>query len=284
MLTLLVMCTLTAAPQPLLTVSRRSGVGAPAATALAKQVSEKLIGVPLTLPLADSTNCRGKKLCLLAEARKAGATVLVTLEVSRVLDEGSLRVEALSLDEDGKSLGEVLVEGPFDGLVTQAAPRLSGPLSDSLRAALGLVPPPAPPARVDVPLVEAAAPSSVAPTAVQAAPASLSAGRIAGLTVAGAGVAALLASAAFGISAATLSSNSRALCPPEQGACSEPAAFRDYTNAARAQNASIVLAISGGAAALVGTLLFFGDPGGAKPSVALMPVEGGVFGAVGAAW
>jgi hypothetical protein len=292
MLTLALLYSLAAStPQTLVTVSRRSGVSAPKAMDLARQVAAQLEGVPQTLPLGDSTACKGKRLCLMTEARKLGATVLVTVEITRVLDDGSLRVEALSLDEDGKRLEQVLVEGPFEGLLEKATPSVRKELAAAVRATLGLV-------VVEVPLVEASPPPppSVLPVAspvleapsltAPAQPAALSGGRIAGLAIAGGGAAALLVAGAFGVSAATQAANSRVLCPRDLGPCGDPIALRDYTNAVRAQNASVALSVVGGAALAVGALVFFIDPGAkvSGASAVVVPVQGGAMGQLSFAW
>jgi uncharacterized protein YjeT (DUF2065 family) len=291
MLTLALMYSLAASPpQTLVTLSRRSGVAAPRALALARQVAEQLTGVPQTLPLGDSTPCKGKRLCLLTEARTLGATVLVTVEITRVLDDGSLRVEALSLDDDGRALGEVLVEGPFEGLLLKATPRLSKELAAAIRATLGVV---------EVPLVEAvplpapalapiAVSAPVEPVTVVAAPSpsGLRGGQIVGLSMAAAGGAALLAAGALGVQALVLASNSRTLCPRDLGPCGDPLALKDYGNAVRAQNASVALSVAGGAAVAVGALVFFLDPGARESGTmaAVIPVQGGALGQVQFAW
>lgn len=270
--------TLTAAPTPLVALSRRGGVSAPKALALAQQVSDALVGVPLTRPLEDLTSCKSKKVCLLTSARKAGATVLVTIEVSSVLDDGSLRVEAWSIDDDGARVGEVLVEGPLTLLVTKATPSLAGTFSDSVRATLGLIPPPPPRVEPKVtapPVVTPPAPPVVTLPAPVPEPVSspfFTTGRLVGVGIAGAGAAALLVASVLGGLALDASSKSKALCAPATP-CSDLSAFTEYLRAARSQNAAVALTVSGAAALAVGAIVFFVNPGASPVTVA--PAPGG---------
>ncbi len=268
--------TLTAAPTPLIALSRRGGVSAPKALAIAQQVSDALVGVPLTRPLEDLTSCKSKKVCLLTSARKAGATVLVTIELSSVLDDGSLRVEAWSIDDDGARVGEVLVEGPLALLVTKATPSLAGTFSDSVRATLGLIPPPPPRVEPKVtapPVVTPPPPLVLTPPAPEPVPSPFfTTGRLVGVGIAGAGAAALLVASVLGGLALDASSKSKARCAPA-APCSDLSAFTEYLRAARSQNAAVALTVSGAAALAVGAIVFFVNPG-ASP-VTLTPAPGG---------
>lgn len=268
--------TLTAAPTPLVALSRRGGVSAPKAMAVVQQVSDALVGVPLTKPLEDFTSCKSKKVCLLTSARKAGATVLVTVEVSSVLDDGSLRVEAWSIDDDGAQVGEVLVEGPLAMLVTKATPSLAGTFSDALRATLGLEPPPPPVAepRVTPPPVVTLTPTPLEPPPAvsSSAPSFFTTGRLVGVAVAGTGAAALLVSSVLGGLALDASSKSKARCAPAMP-CSDLSAFTEYLRAARSQNAAVALSVSGAAALALGAIIFFVNPG--TTPVTLTPAPGG---------
>lgn len=286
--------TLTAAPTPLVALSRRGGVSAPKALALATQVSQALVGVPLTKPLADFTSCKSKKVCLLTSARNAGATVLVTVEVSSVLDDGSLRVEAWSIDDDGARVGEVLVEGPLSLLVTKATPALSGTFSEALRATLGLTPPPPPRSepRPSSPPVVTVTPAPVVkepptqPVASVTAPAPESTffttGRLVGVGIAAAGAAALLVASVLGGLALDASTKSQARCAPAMP-CSDVSAFTEYLRAARAQNAAVALTVSGAAALALGAIVFLVNPG-ETPAVTFLPTPGGAVAGFATSW
>ncbi|MBL8939119.1 MAG: hypothetical protein JNM69_31440 [Archangium sp.] len=269
--------TLAAGPSPLVALSRRGGVSAPKAMSLAQQVSDTLVGVPLTRPLEDFTSCRSKKVCLLTSARKAGATVLISIEVSSVLDDGSLRVEAWSIDDDGARIGEVLVEGALATLVAKAAPSLSGTFSAAVRTTLGLTPPPAPGVEPQVtapPVVKVPqpAPRPVLVTTPTPAQPFFTTGRLVGGSVAAAGTAALLVASVLGGLALDASSKSQARCAPATP-CSDLSAFTEYLRAARSQNAAVALTVSGVAALALGAIVFVVNPGAGPVTVS--PASGG---------
>lgn len=277
-----------AAPQAWVVLSRRTGITGPKGLAAATEVSSKLKGVPVPATVDDLTSCKAKRVCLIEAARKKQVAVLVTVEVGAVLDDATLRVEGLSVDEDGKSLGTVEADGPLAGLVAKAEPKLSGDFSTTLRTTLGLVPPPQPkvePPPVVAPLVTAPPPQEPPPApTVTPAPAvtaeakpGFGAGRIAGLVVGGAGVAALAVSGVFLAQASSGAGQVKALCPEAQ--CSKPEAFTAYNQAAQAQNLGVVLSVAGGVALAAGAVVFLVNPGATAPaaSAVVVPVQGGVM-------
>lgn len=288
-----------ASPQAGVMLSLRSGVTAPMALQAAKDVGAQLehAGVPIA-GVDDGTSCRGKKVCLLARARKKAWAVVVNVEVGAVLGDGTLRVEALSVDEDGRSLALVDVDGPPAELVEKARPQLEDPLAREVKTTLGIAPAPVaetPPPVEETPtaapepekVVEAPPPvEETSETSIAEEPVerpSFTGARIAGLSVAGAGVAALVTSAVFFGQAGSAGSQVTSLCPAGQQ-CNNPEAFTAYEKSAGAQNTAAVLAGIGGAAVAAGLVVFFLNPGGShEPSTAaaLVPVPGGVVGTVG---
>jgi hypothetical protein len=86
--------------------TRRSGVSKKESAALVQLVADELVkgGVRAAVVEAAS-NCQGKRQCLSAVGQKLGVAVLVTVETASVLDEVTVRVESISVDEDGKRLG-----------------------------------------------------------------------------------------------------------------------------------------------------------------------------------
>jgi hypothetical protein len=288
-LSALVSTTHAAAPQAWVVLSRRTGITGPKALAAAADVSSKLKGVPVPATVDDLTSCKAKRVCLIEAARKKQVAVLVTVEVGAVLDDATLRVEGLSIDEDGKSLGTVEADGPLAGLVAKAEPKLSGEFSTTLRSTLGLVPPPQPKVEptpvVVAPLVTAPPPQEPTPaSAVTVAPAvtaeakpGFGAGRIAGLVVGGAGVAALAVGGVFLAQASSGAAQVKALCPEAQ--CSKPEAFTTYNQAAQSQNLGVALSVAGGVALVAGAVVFLVNPGATAPaaSAVVVPVQGGVM-------
>lgn len=275
-----------ATPQAWVVLSRRTGITSPKAMAAAADVASKLKGVPMAAAVEDLTTCKAKRVCLVEAARKKQAAVLVTVEVGAVLDDATLRVEGLSIDEDGKSLGVVDADGALAALVTKAEPKLSGEFSTTLRNTLGLTPPPQPKVEPPpvVPMVTAPPPETkpevapvVTPVVVAEAKPFFTPGRIAGVAVAGAGAAALVVGGVFGAQASAGAAKVKMLCPDAQ--CTNPEAFTTYNQAAQSQNLGVALSVAGGVALVAGAVVFLINPGGDAPaaSAVVVPVQGGVM-------
>lgn len=280
-----------AAPQAWVVLSRRAGITSPKAMAAATEVASKLKGVPMAAAVEDLTSCKAKRVCLVEAARKKQAAVLVTVEVGSVLDEATLRVEGLSIDEDGKSLGIVEADGTLPTLVTKAEPKLAGDFSTTLRTTLGLTPPPQPKVEPPpvVPMVtapppepkkqpEVTPPPVETPVVVAEAKPFFTPGRIAGVAVAGAGAAALVVGGVFGAQASAGAAKVKMLCPDAQ--CTNPEAFTTYNQAAQSQNLGVALSVAGGVALAAGAVVFLINPGGDAPpaaSAVIVPVQGGVM-------
>lgn len=284
-----------ATPQAWVVLSRRAGITSPKAMATATEVASKLKGVPMAAAVEDLTSCKAKRVCLVEAARKKQAAVLVAVEVGSVLDEATLRVEGLSIDEDGKSLGVVEADGALATLVGKAEPKLAGDFATTLRTTLGLTPPPQPKVEPPpvVPMVTAPAPEpkkqpEVTPPPVETTPVEttpvvvaearpfFTPGRIAGVAVAGAGAAALVVGGVFGAQASAGAAKVKMLCPDAQ--CTNPEAFTTYNQAAQSQNLGVALSVAGGVALAAGAVVFLINPGGEAPaaSAVVVPVQGGV--------
>lgn len=137
MLTLLIASITASSPDAWVVLSRKAGVNGVKALDAAEAVA-KTLDVPTRIPVQDVTVCKGKRACLLEMARKNQVEVLIAVEVAKVLDQGVLHVEAISVEEDGASLGTVDAEGKVDALVKTATPQLKGDLLKRVRLALGL--------------------------------------------------------------------------------------------------------------------------------------------------
>lgn len=279
-----------ATPQAWVVLSRRAGITSPKAMATATEVASKLKGVPMAAAVEDLTSCKAKRVCLVEAARKKQAAVLVAVEVGSVLDEATLRIEGLSIDEDGKSLGVVEADGALATLVAKAEPKLAGDFATTLRTTLGLTPPPQPKAEpppvvpmVTVPPPEPKKQPEVTPPPVETTPVVVAEakpfftpGRIAGVAVAGAGAAALVVGGVFGAQASAGAAKVKMLCPDAQ--CTNPEAFTTYNQAAQSQNLGVALSVAGGVALAAGAVVFLINPGGEAPaaSAVVVPVQGGV--------
>jgi hypothetical protein len=286
-----------AAPQAWVVLSRKSGVATPRAMEITAEVQSQLVGVPTTGAPDDLSACKGKKVCVMDAARKKNVPVVVTVEVGAVLKDGTLRVEALSVEEDGRQLAVAEADGPSEGLVAKSAPQLKSEFSAALRKALGLTPPPAPkaePPPPPAPLVVAPPPPPTPattepmksePAAAVTAPAStgpsfFTPGRIAGLAAAGVGVAMVVVGGVFGAQASAGSARVRELCPMSAG-CTNAEAFSTWSTAKGNEYTFIGLTVGGALVAAGGAVLFLLNPGAEPPaaSAVIVPVPGGAAGA-----
>jgi len=126
-------------PNSLVVVSKRSGVTAARALEVAAAVQKSLAagGVPVTAA-EDASKCNGKKVCLVNVGRSKKAISMVLVEVAAVLDDGLGRVEAISLEEDGRSLGVVTHDGPVGTLARELPVKAVATLLAPLRALHGV--------------------------------------------------------------------------------------------------------------------------------------------------
>lgn len=277
-----------ATPRAEVVLARRSGVATARAAEIVAAVAEVIRPSVDGAAPVDASACKGKRACLLEGARKRGSAYLITVEVGAALSEGSLRVELLSVEEDGRSLALAEADGPVESLVTRVRPALEARVMPALRQVLA--PTPAPPPRRDVPeappaspppVVAVPAPASAAPVAaVQAssAPATgLSGQKAGGLVVGAVGLVGLGIGAGFG--AVALSGREALLrrCPAGT-ACSDPAAYGAWQNATQAQTIGAIAAGLGGAALVTGLVLFFAAPTSSTTvSLGATPLIGGAF-------
>lgn len=142
-----------ASPDAWVVLSRKTGVTTATAMEVAESVAKRL-EVPTRLPVQDVTVCKAKKACLIELARKNQVEVLITVEVAKIVNVGALRVESISVEEDGASLGSADAEGEVGKLVDVVSPKLV-PLLAKTKTALGLdrvAEPPAPTPVVTAPV------------------------------------------------------------------------------------------------------------------------------------
>jgi hypothetical protein len=233
-------------------------------------------------------------------ARKKNVPVVVTVEVGAVLKDGTLRVEALSVEEDGRQLSVAEADGPSDGLAAKVAPQIKSEFSAAVRKALGLTPPPAPkaePPPPPAPMVVAPAPPPTTPPAASpeppktepaavvtgpalSEPSFFTPGRIAGLAAGGVGVAMVIVGGIFGAQASAGSARVRELCPMSVG-CTNAEAFSVWSTAKGNEYTFIGLTVGGALVAAGGVVLFLLNPGAEPPpaSAVIVPVPGGAAGA-----
>ncbi|MBL8956935.1 MAG: hypothetical protein JNK82_39545, partial [Myxococcaceae bacterium] len=170
LLSMAVLMSLTADTSAWVVVSRRSGVTKPQSLEVVKAISSRLAAEAVNvLPADDLSACNGKVPCLMQKGRAAKADALVCVDVANVLDEQILVVSVLSVEEDGRRVAQVQVEGPKGKLDVEKI----APLLPELKVLLGLnevAPPPPLPEPEPAPVVAAPAPVL---TPVDAAPGPL---------------------------------------------------------------------------------------------------------------
>jgi hypothetical protein len=250
------------------------------AKAAAAQLTDS--GIPSVIAVEDLTKCNGKKPCLIDLGRKQKVTAMVFIEVGTVLDEAFARAEAVSIEEDGKSLGVAEAEGRLEALTEGLKARVAVSLVPPLRTLLGLATPVVAVKEVTVAPVMVEAPPVPAPekpvavvVAVEPVPSKpfFTTTRVIGTVIAGLGVGTLVTSGIFGGSAAAAAGQQTSLCPAGQP-CTNPAAFAAYNSAASAQNTSLVLLGVGAGLAAVGVVVML-LPSGEATTVSMTPVPGG---------
>ncbi len=285
-------------------LTRREGVTKSQAQVVVQATVDTLKEGGLSVaPPMDAGSCGTKRTCLVGLARRQQLEILVVLEVANVLDEGVLRAEAVSVDEDGKRVA--LVE--YEGALGKAAPlrsaltKLVAPAHATLNAgkaapvptapAVVVAPPtpapavdPAPavvtptptPAPAGQPVGEPAAaqqPVAMAPAAsnVSAAPtaASGSASLLVGVALLIAGGAGVAGSAVFGGLALAETGKVDALCPVRNRCSNLATANTFFDNAERWQTIGLVSMIAGGALAATGLVLILARPAKDSPSASV---------------
>ncbi len=238
-------------------------------------------GLPMVATVEDASKCNGKKVCLVDLGRRKQVTSMVLVEVAAVLGDGVGRVEAISIEEDGRSLGVVNHDGPVPGMAAALAPKLAATLLVPLRTLHGIKapepvvekpvvvePPPPPPPLITPPAPTAEVVKPVAAPVENSS--SLSAGKIAGLVVGGAGVATLIGAGIEGVVSLTAAGKRSSLCPAAMP-CTNPDAYTAYTASAQAQSVGVILAIAGGVATAAGVVIFLVSP--SSSSAAPEPVQ-----------
>lgn len=294
---------LAAPPSAYVVLSKRSGVASPRALEVAAAVQKRLAAgeVPVG-EIEDATSCKGKKLCLLQLGRRKQAVSLVLVEVGAVMNDAVARVEAIVVEEDGRSLGVVKHEGPLGTLADDLATKASAALLGPLRALHGVTPapalveppmvkvePPPPTPPLSEPQVAEAVPEKPSPVAAVApAPYTLEvtptfAGwftppRIVAVSLGAAGLATLVGALVEGLRSGGYSRLRDSSCG---GAV--PCVNRlgvAYANASsQTGQTAVILAIVGGGLAVAAATVFGIDAAG-KPvntTVSLVPIPGGAM-------
>jgi hypothetical protein len=285
---------LAAPPNAYVVLTKKSGVAAPRALEVVSAVKKRLSSDDLPVTEFEGAQaCNGKKNCLLTLARGKNAVTLVLVELGAVLDVGIARVEALSVEEDGRSLGVVDHEGPLSSLPDDVAAKAAAKLLKPMRELAGLkepepvaAPPPPPPL---VPVVQAhePAPPVAQPTPVPVpvpvveapAPAATawSTGRIAAVSLGAAGVATLAGALVEGIRSGGYGKQRDAACGAAVP-CTDRIGVANANASTQTGRAAVILAIVGGGLVVAAGVVFGIDLAAhaeEAPAVSLVPVPGG---------
>ncbi len=195
-----------AAPAPWVVLSRRQGVAQPAAAAQLATVRDALVVGPdiASQAVGDLSKCQRKLPCLVKEARARGATLLVTVESARVVDEAVVKVDLLLVEEDGRKVESFVAEGPSATILEVLGEKTRAVMAPAVRRAAGIPDPVVAPVPAPPPVTPPAPVASAAPPLVIApAPPPANAGGsfvrwvpgLVGVAAAGAGVGTFLSAA-----------------------------------------------------------------------------------------
>lgn len=267
-LSLFALAVVCAAPPDVLVVeTRRSGVTKKAAHSLTSLVAAQLQkgGVTAEAVLEQSAVCQAKKKCLIDLGKSKKSPVVVSIQAVAVLDDLTIRVEAISVDEDGRELATIEHSGRLTAAGQLAnqdafAPKVLG-MIPLMERAVTIRKPPEPAKTVDpikppgdapvaTPLVVNSTPA--APPTVET-PAVKSSGRTFTWVAAGAAIAAGGVGVTFGI----LEANARnEIANPSSP---DPMKSVAQLEAERARNQTIanVSYATAGVAAAAAIVLFF---------------------------
>lgn len=210
---------------------------------------------------------RAKNAALAKVARKHAASVERRLAKLAVTVSGEADTPSLVVTRDGIVLeraawaseipvdpGEHVVEAIADGKTRFVRTVLVRREGATETVAIG----PLADAPDDVPVSTTTLSSATLDAPADAGASRGTAQRVIGLVTLGAGIGALGAGAYFGIDALERRDAARAACPASP--CSDPAGVDDNQRAREAATLSTIGLVAGGAAAVVGTLLFFTAP------------------------
>lgn len=281
-------------------LSKRSGVATPRALEVVAEVHKRLAAAKVPVAeIADASKCNGKKVCLINLGRQKNAVSMVLIELGAVGDEAIARVEAMAVEEDGRSLGVVKHEGSVRTLADDLATKVSSALLQPLRDLHGIKdpeplvappvvqvepPPPMPPLispapqePMPAPLVEK--PAELVPQLAVSAPAKpMSGARIAAVSLGAAGVGTLVGALVEGLRSGGYAKQRDALCGAAVP-CTDRYGVANANASAQTGQAAIILTVVGGGLVAAAALVFIVDSATSgtqgSASVALMPLPGG---------
>src|SRR5689334_19727218 len=111
----LVLVVLAQSPQPKawVALARKQGVAQAAASEQLADLSAQLSAAGVQLaPAGDVTSCQRKLACIVKAARAQGAQSVVLVELARVLEQEIVKVDVISVEEDGRKLASAIYDGP----------------------------------------------------------------------------------------------------------------------------------------------------------------------------
>ena len=253
--------------------ARRSGVNVKDSQSVVQFVAAELVkaGFRAEAMFKGVPSCQGKKPCLLAFGKKLKVPVLVTVESVAVLEDATVRIEAMSIEEDGKRLGVTTHNGVLsnrEGIALRVRELIPGlEKVVTMQKPEEPVKPPVVAPVVVAPVVKPVEPPVVItePQPTEKTP-FFTNQRVAGAVVGVTGVALLAAGAAFGFEALREDKAIDTACggAANRGTCMNEEATRAYSRAKLNEGLGIGLAAGGGAAVVTGVILFL--TGGARSS------------------
>ncbi len=271
---LLLLGVLAQTPQPTawVALARRQGIAATTANERLAELEAQLAAARVPLAAAgDVTSCQRKLACIVKAARARGAQWVVIVEVARVLEQEIVKLDVVSVEEDGRRLASAIYDGPAaqarEGMAEQVKAKVLPALAPLIPAAPPpAAPPPAPaPAPEEKPDPVVIAPATPAPQPVPAPvivtepPPPPKHGfdlRVPGFIAAALGVGGLGTAVALGVLTLQQSSVYSERCGM-LAQCNDTAALRAYDRAATFQDAGLAAAVTGAALLAAGLVLIF---------------------------
>ncbi len=281
-------------------LSKRSGVATARALEVVAELRKRLVGgnVPVG-EVEDLSKCNGKKVCLLKAGLQQNAVSMVLVEVGAVLDSAIARVEVISVEEDGRSLGVVTHEGPLRTLAEDLAGKATTVLLQPLRELHGIKdpeplapppivvvppPPPMPAQKVDEPPSKQRA-AVVGPTAppasVETSPPAgrfFTGPRIVALSIGAIGVGTLVWALVEGVRSGGFARQRDEACG-NVTPCTDRYGVANANAAALTGQSALILSIVGGGLVVTAAAIFIVDvvvnTNKPSPAISLLPVPGG---------
>lgn len=144
---------LAAEPAAGIAIAKRSGVSEQVAHARAETLRGTLLAEFSRLPIEDFTGCKGRRPCIVDEARKRGWKAVILIETATIVDDALVNVTLVSVDDDGREFVKFSKKGPEADLpnaLLDSSAELRAELQKFVKVPVTIVPPAPPTPTVDL--------------------------------------------------------------------------------------------------------------------------------------